>query len=118
MTAKSKCDKGGSHAFHTIRYCAICLEEAYDDGYEQGKSEAEEAYRTRYSVLNLCHKTIATDRVNQDNQIRKQTLTEVLKEMNLLNVGIDDSQHYIWEAWRDTKERLEQKIKELKEANK
>jgi len=80
MKAKSKCDKGGSHAFHTIRYCAICLEEAYDDGYEQGKSEAEEAYRTRYSVLNLCHKTIATDRVNQDNQIRKQTLEEVLKE--------------------------------------
>ena len=40
MKAKSKCDKGGSHAFHTIRYCAICLEEAYDDGYEQGKSES------------------------------------------------------------------------------
>ena len=49
-----------------------------------------------------------------DSLIRKQTLEEVLKEMNLLNVGIDDSQHYIWEAWRDTKERLEQKIKESK----
>jgi len=39
--AKStNCDKGGSHTFHTIRYCAICLENAYDEGYEQGKKEA------------------------------------------------------------------------------
>jgi len=55
----------------------------YDKAYERGKSEAEEAYRTRYSVLNLCHKTIATDRVSQDNQIRKQTLEEVLKEIEI-----------------------------------
>jgi len=43
MTTKAKssnCDKGGSHTFHTIRYCAICLENAYDEGYEQGKKDA------------------------------------------------------------------------------
>jgi hypothetical protein len=55
---------------------------SYGKGREQGKKDAEEAYKTRYSVLNLCHKTIATDRVSQDNLIRKQTFKEVLKEYN------------------------------------
>ena len=62
--------------------------------YEQGKKEAEEAYRTRYSVLNLCHKTIATDRVSQDNQIRKQTLSEVLKEIKKYKL--------FWKGQKDT----------------
>jgi len=87
----------------------------YEQGYEQGKKDAEEAYKTRYSVLNLCHKTIATDRVSQDNLIRKQTLDEVLRIWNKLekedNKMVAEMGHQVGEfrIWL---------IKELKEAGK
>jgi len=83
--------------------------------YEQGKKDAEEAYRTRYSILNLCHKTIATDRVSQDNLIRKQTYEEVLRIWNKLekedNKMVAEMGHQVGEfrIWL---------IKELKEAGK
>ena len=78
--------------------------------YEQGKKDAEEAYKTRYSVLNLCHKTIATDRVSQDNLIRKQTYEEVLKKIEEEMKGRPSLQKVVF---LNTKIWLEQKIKEL-----
>ena len=82
----------------------------YQKGYEQGKKDAEEAYRTRYSILNLCHKTIATDRVSQDNLIRKQTYEEVLKKIEEEMKGRPSLQKVVF---LNTKIWLEQKIKEL-----